>query len=97
VVEETLGYVLREMTCVDACIDIQQLRPGPQLSSNACGVAGGSYSTQDAGSKGEEGKFLVWTPDEVDALLGSEDGPLFRAYFDVTDAGKCFNGLSTWL
>ena len=38
---------------------------------------GGFYSTQDADSEGEEGKFFVWTPGEVDALLGEEDGPLF--------------------
>jgi uncharacterized protein len=49
---------------------------------------GGFYSTQDADSEGEEGKFFVWTVDEVDALLGDEDGPLFRAYFDVTQAGN---------
>jgi uncharacterized protein YyaL (SSP411 family) len=49
---------------------------------------GGFYSTQDADSEGEEGKFFVWTVAEVDALLGPEDGPLFRAYFDVTPAGN---------
>jgi hypothetical protein len=92
VVEETLDYVLREMTCVDAGIDIEQLRPRPQLPSDAYGVAGGFYSTQDADSEGEEGRFFVWTPGEVDALLGSEDGPLFRAYYDVTDAGNASTG-----
>jgi len=71
VVEETLDYVLREMTCVGR-------RPD----------AGGFYSTQDADSEGEEGKFFVWAPDEVDALLGSDDGLLFRAYYDVTEAGN---------
>ncbi len=49
---------------------------------------GGFYSTQDADSEGEEGKFFVWTVEEVDALLGPDDGPLFRAYFDVTAAGN---------
>jgi uncharacterized protein YyaL (SSP411 family) len=49
---------------------------------------GGFYSTQDADSEGEEGRFFVWTVQEVDALLGAEDGPLFRAYFDVTQAGN---------
>jgi uncharacterized protein YyaL (SSP411 family) len=72
IVEETLDYVIREMTCVGR-------RP------DACG---GFYSTQDADSEGVEGKFFIWTPDEVDALLGVEDGPLFRAYFDVTEAGN---------
>ena len=66
VVEETLDYVLREMTAPE----------------------GGFYSTQDADSEGEEGKFFVWTPDEMQALLGPEDGPLFGAYFGVTERGN---------
>ncbi|MBV9109614.1 MAG: thioredoxin domain-containing protein, partial [Gemmatimonadetes bacterium] len=37
---------------------------------------------------GVEGKFYVWTPGEVDALLGREDGPLFRRYYDVTVGGN---------
>ncbi|HEX7239050.1 MAG TPA: thioredoxin domain-containing protein, partial [Longimicrobiaceae bacterium] len=54
---------------------------------------GAFYATQDADSEGEEGKFYVWTPAEVDALLGPEDGPLFRAYYDVTEGGN-FEGSS---
>ncbi|MCC6178223.1 MAG: thioredoxin domain-containing protein [Chloroflexi bacterium] len=49
---------------------------------------GGFYSTQDADSEGVEGKFFVWTVEEVDELLGREDGPLFRACFDVTPHGN---------
>jgi uncharacterized protein len=52
------------------------------------GPDGGFHSAQDADSEGVEGKFFVWTPDEVDAVLGAEDGPLFRAYLDVTPAGN---------
>jgi uncharacterized protein YyaL (SSP411 family) len=48
---------------------------------------GGFYSTQDADSEGEEGKFFVWSADEVDRLLG-DDAALFRRYYDVTDAGN---------
>jgi uncharacterized protein YyaL (SSP411 family) len=55
--------------------------------------AGGFYSTQDADSEGEEGKFFVWSAQEVDRLLGPEDGPLFRAYVDVTPGGN-FEGHS---
>jgi uncharacterized protein YyaL (SSP411 family) len=49
---------------------------------------GGFYSAQDADSEGEEGKFYVWAPEEVDAVLGPEDGPLFRRFYDVTEAGN---------
>jgi uncharacterized protein YyaL (SSP411 family) len=49
---------------------------------------GGLYSAQDADSEGEEGRFYVWTPDEVDRRLGAEDGPLVRRYYDVTPAGN---------
>jgi uncharacterized protein YyaL (SSP411 family) len=39
---------------------------------------GGFYSTQDADSEGEEGKFFVWTPSEVDAACAG-DGEAARA------------------
>ncbi|HID82343.1 MAG TPA: thioredoxin domain-containing protein [Chromatiales bacterium] len=38
---------------------------------------GGYYSSLDADSEGEEGKFYVWTPDEVKALLTEEEFPVF--------------------
>lgn len=49
---------------------------------------GGFYSTQDADSEGEEGKFFVWTPDEVAALLSPEDAALFMAWYDVSPTGN---------
>src|SRR6267154_2697753 len=52
VVEETLGFVQREITAPD----------------------GGFYSSLDADSEGEEGRFYVWTPKEIEAVLGSEQG-----------------------
>lgn len=38
---------------------------------------GGYYSSLDADSEGEEGKFYVWTPDEVKGLLTEEEFPIF--------------------
>ena len=42
---------------------------------------GGYYSSLDADSEGEEGKFYVWTPDEVKRLLSEEEYPLVAARF----------------
>ncbi|HKX30923.1 MAG TPA: thioredoxin domain-containing protein [Blastocatellia bacterium] len=55
--------------------------------------SGGFYSTQDADSEGEEGKFFVWTPQELEALLGAEDARLFGRYYDVSAMGN-FEGHS---
>ncbi|MGH9971017.1 MAG: thioredoxin domain-containing protein, partial [Pyrinomonadaceae bacterium] len=49
---------------------------------------GGFYSTQDADSEGVEGKFFVWTADEIKGLLGEQDAALFGLYYDVTKAGN---------
>ena len=47
---------------------------------------GGFYSAQDADTEGEEGRFFVWEPAEIDDLLGEEAGRIVRAFYDVTDA-----------
>jgi uncharacterized protein YyaL (SSP411 family) len=49
--------------------------------------AGGFYSTQDADSEGEEGKFFVWAPDEIRAVLGDE-ADAFMAAYSVTRHGN---------
>jgi uncharacterized protein YyaL (SSP411 family) len=54
---------------------------------------GGFYSTTDADSEGEEGRFFVWSPAEVQAVLGEADGALFCAVYDVTTGGN-FEGRS---
>jgi uncharacterized protein YyaL (SSP411 family) len=66
IVEETLSYVMLEMTSSE----------------------GGFYSTQDADSEGEEGKFFVWTVEEVKHLLPPEIAPHFMQYYDVTPQGN---------
>ena len=71
IAEETLDYVLREMT----------------------DERGGFYSTQDADSEGHEGKFFVWTPEEVKEILGDEEGSLFCSFYDITPGGN-FEGKS---
>jgi len=49
---------------------------------------GGFYSTQDADSEGEEGKFFVWGEEEVISVLGPELSPLFAYCYDVTPQGN---------
>ena len=54
---------------------------------------GGFYSAEDADSEGVEGKFYVWSPDEIKAILGEERGTKFCAAFDITASGN-FEGQS---
>jgi uncharacterized protein YyaL (SSP411 family) len=63
IAEETLDYVVREMT--DA--------------------SGGFYSTQDADSEGEEGKFFLWTDAELLATLDPDEARAAARYWGVTD------------
>jgi uncharacterized protein YyaL (SSP411 family) len=49
---------------------------------------GGFYSTMDADSEGEEGKFYVWSRAEVMDLLGNEEGRVFCALYDITERGN---------
>ncbi|MFB6301030.1 MAG: thioredoxin domain-containing protein [Halobacteriales archaeon] len=50
---------------------------------------GGFYSTLDAQSDGEEGKFYVWTPEEIHDVVSDEtDAEIFCDRFGVTDSGN---------
>ena len=49
---------------------------------------GGFYSTLDADSEGVEGKFYVWSRDEVIGALGEDKGRTFCELFDVTERGN---------
>jgi len=66
IAEETLDYVLRDMTSEE----------------------GGFYSAEDADSEGEEGKFYVWTPEELEAALDPDEANLAARYWDVTERGN---------
>lgn len=50
--------------------------------------SGGFYSSQDADSEGVEGKFFVWTVEQVEEILGEEDANEFCAVYDVTIDGN---------
>jgi uncharacterized protein YyaL (SSP411 family) len=69
--EETLDYILREMT----------------------DPSGGFCSSQDADSEGHEGKFFVWTTDELREVLGESDAEYAARYWGM-DRGANFEGKS---
>jgi hypothetical protein len=50
--------------------------------------AGGFYSTQDADSEGEEGKFFVWTKQEVESVLEPEESRVLCYCYDMTSEGN---------
>ncbi|MFC2112182.1 thioredoxin domain-containing protein [Bacteroidota bacterium] len=52
---------------------------------------GGFYSSLDADSEGEEGKFYVWTQEEIEKVLG-KDAELFIEYFNITPEGNWEDG-----
>ena len=49
---------------------------------------GGFYSAEDADSEGEEGKFYLWTIEEVKDILGEEDGTFFAEVFNMREDGN---------
>ncbi|NUM49280.1 MAG: thioredoxin domain-containing protein, partial [Anaerolineales bacterium] len=65
IVEETLDFVIRELTHPD----------------------GGIYSSLDADSEGEEGKFYIWTLEEIRDVL-REEADFFIAAYHVTEGGN---------
>lgn len=48
---------------------------------------GGFYSSQDADSEGEEGRFFVWNVAEVEAALGA-DADLFMRVYNISEEGN---------
>ena len=55
---------------------------------------GGLAASLDADSEGEEGRFYVWRPAELHAVLGPEDGEFAARAFGVTDSGTFEHGAS---
>jgi len=49
---------------------------------------GGFYSAEDADSEGEEGKFYVWSMDEIKQHLDETDAQLFAKYFNILSEGN---------
>jgi uncharacterized protein len=53
-----------------------------------CSPEGAFFSTQDADSEGEEGRFFVWSEEEIDEVLDPEVARVFCAVYDVTAEGN---------
>ncbi len=49
---------------------------------------GGFHSAEDADSEDEEGKFYIWTRDEITEHLGEEDAKIFASYYNVQERGN---------
>ena len=56
--------------------------------------AGGFWSATDADSEGEEGKFFVWTPDQLEETLGKEDADFAAGLLGITPSGNFEHGTS---
>jgi uncharacterized protein len=51
-------------------------------------ATGGFFSSEDADSEGEEGRFYVWTPAEITEVLGADLAPTAIDWYGVTEAGN---------
>jgi uncharacterized protein YyaL (SSP411 family) len=56
---------------------------------NMTDPGGGFYSAEDADSEGEEGKFYLWTQDEVKGILSKEEAKLVTTVFYMKEEGNC--------
>ncbi len=53
---------------------------------------GGFYATLDADSEGEEGKFYVWTAEQIETTLGKAEAERFGKAYGVTSVGNFEGG-----
>jgi uncharacterized protein YyaL (SSP411 family) len=50
--------------------------------------SGALYASQDADSEGEEGRYYVWTPEQVEQVLGAADAIVFNGAYGVKPGGN---------
>jgi uncharacterized protein YyaL (SSP411 family) len=55
---------------------------------------GGFYSSLDADSEGEEGKYYVWKPEQIEAAVGRDEAGLINTIYGVTPHGNFEGGTS---
>ncbi|MBM2810889.1 MAG: hypothetical protein HW416_1648 [Chloroflexi bacterium] len=54
--------------------------------------SGGFFSTQDADSEGVEGKYYVWTPQQIAEVVSADDAAILKRFYGVTDRGNFEGG-----
>ena len=52
------------------------------------GPGGGFYSAEDADSEGEEGKFYVWSHEEIYNILGPSEADVIIKVFNISEDGN---------
>jgi uncharacterized protein YyaL (SSP411 family) len=94
-----LGQLLRtyaETWRRSGCTDDDMLWPVREtvafLTREMRAVEGGWFASQDADSEGEEGRFYVWTPEQVREVLGPATAADFCAAYGVTARGNFEGG-----
>jgi len=58
------------------------------VMTNMTSSQGGFYSAEDADSEGEEGKFYLWTEEEILKTLGKDDGDLVLKVYNTRTEGN---------
>lgn len=76
-----------ELTRKKTFLDVAERTAGWILRDMG-GGHGGLYSSQDADSQGEEGKFYTFTHDEILQLLGPGDGARFLSHYGMSERGN---------
>jgi uncharacterized protein len=77
------GRALNEPEFMDLARDILEY-----VTREMTSPEGGFYSAQDADSEGAEGKFFLWTPEEVEEIVSAELSEIAERYFDITVEGN---------
>lgn len=58
------------------------------VSREMTGKSGEFFSTQNADSKGQEGRYYVWSQGEIKSVLGPKDGDIFCQFYGLSEAGN---------
>ena len=88
-----MAYVVAYQYTKEGCFGDVAHRTADYVLRELTDEQGGFYCGQDADSEGVEGKYYVFTPEEVKKVLGDADGEECCRLYDITDSGN-FEGKS---